>query len=343
MREKITPLHLLQPPAADGLILAGDIGGTKIDLGLFQNVRGKLHLLSAKNYSTQATRSLTDLISWFLTTELKSGKIVSACLGIAGPLIGNRVDGANLPWEVDGDELAAHFSWPRVTLLNDLVALAHAIPHLTPRQITTINAGVKSAAPGNIGLLAAGTGLGQSLLVWNGTRHLPCSSEGGHRDFAPRRGLEFRLQQFLAAIHGHVSVERVLSGEGLTQIYAFLLEENGVIPGPAHQPYLKDPRAITTAALAMQELFCRQALAIFVDLYGAEAGNLALQGLTLGGIYLGGGIAPQIIPAILEGSFMASFCAKGRMQPLLATIPVHLIVDSLATLLGAAAYAQQHR
>jgi glucokinase len=326
------------------LILTGDFGGTKTNFGLFAGEPGHLRPVRFESYPTRDAGSAVQLIERFLAAAEDAGPVAEVCLGVAAPVVGGMAATVNLPWVIEARVILDHFGFRRVDLINDLVATAAAIPHLRPGQYENLN-GAKSPAPGNIGLLAAGTGLGEALLIWNGRDYLPSPSEGGHKDFAPRNERQCRLLHYLARRHGsHVSVERVLSGPGLVQIYNFLREECDE-PEPAwlRQRFRGADAAqvVSGTALAGEDPVCREALALFVDAYGAEAGNLALQGLTVGGMYIAGGIAPKIRQAMIAGPFMAAFGAKGRMASLLEKMPVRLITDPLIPLWGAAAYGRK--
>jgi len=331
------------PPESDSLVLAGDVGGTKTNLALFSGSLKNLKRRTDKTYSSKSAESLTELVEQFLKENGKP-QIRVACFGIAGPVLGNKVKATNLPWSVDGDQLRDHFSWPRVFLLNDLVAMACSIPHLTGEQLQALNDAMPTA-DGNIGLIAAGTGLGEALLIWDGKAYTPCASEGGHKDFAPKTPQQWGLQQYLAAKYRHASIERVLSGQGLYDIYLFLNQEDGrTEPDWLAKRFREEDggAVVSQAALAGKDPVCQQALDLFVELYGAEAGNLALQALTTGGMYIGGGIGPKIAAALTSGGFEKAFRDKGRMAELLAAIPLRLILDSKAPLLGAAVYALTH-
>lgn len=321
------------------LILAGDIGGTKTNLGLFSDSGGKLALEKISTYSSTSADSLITLIEQFLENEQVC--IKEACFGIAGPIINNIVKTTNLPWVVSGEEIKSHFKFSRTVLINDLVATAFAIPHLKTEQILSLNQATSPDKGGNIGILAAGTGLGEALLIWDGNTYIPCPSEGGHKDFAPRNHLEWNLHQYLAEKYDHVSIERVLSGHGLYDIYQFLRQENGT-KEPEWLTKLfsenENSAVISQAALCEKNPVCEKALDIFIKIYGAEAGNLALQALTMGGIYIGGGIGPKITPALSDGRFIDAFYEKGRFKQLLQQIPVRIILDNSAALWGAASY-----
>lgn len=321
------------------LVLAGDIGGTKTNLALFRGPVERLTMEECRTYPSHTAATPLALIDRFLA-EAGRPALAGACLGIAGPVVNGTATATNLPWTVSEREIAAHCGLARVSLVNDLVATAAAVPLLPGDRLFALN-DLPFPGPGNIGLIAAGTGLGEALLVQHGQRYLPCPSEGGHQDFAPQTEREFRLRQHLAGHYGHVSLERLLSGPGLAGIYHFLRRESRQ-PEPAFlgdRLREEDPGAVVAeAGLAMSDPLCAEALTLFCGLYGAAAGNLALVGLTTGGICLGGGIAPKIAPALAKGAFMESFLAKGRLSPLLARIPVRIIMDSQAALWGAAAH-----
>lgn len=330
---------MTRPKKNDGtLLLAGDIGGTKCSLAIFLKTAQSLEPLTIKTYASRSASTLEEIIAAFLAET--GARIATACLGIAGPVIAGSVQTTNLPWHVAETALKKKFDWRQVKLVNDLVAMASAIPQLKGGQLLEINPGAEQRAEGNIGLIAAGTGLGEALLVRHKGSYVPCASEGGHKDFAPKNDLEYRLHKNLAAMFGHVSIERLLSGTGLVNIYRFLRQEAGSPePGWLSEKLAREDAAsvISGAASLKQDQVCEKALDLFVELYGAEAGNLALQAMTKGGIYIGGGIAPKIIEAINGALFMKAFTAKGRMEPLLEKIPVRLILEPHVALLGAAA------
>lgn len=325
------------------VILAGDIGGTKTNLGLFSGPLNQLKRVADNTYPSQSAQSLTELVERFLK-ETGDHAISKACFGIAGPVFNNVAKATNLPWTVDGDEMQQHFSWSHVRVVNDLVALASAIPYLQSDQLQPLNDVAPPETDANIGLIAAGTGLGEALLIWDGNSYVPCPSEGGHKDFAPRNQMEWRLHQYLTKKYQHASVERVLSGNGLHDIYQFLRQESGDREPEWLARLFREQdggAVVSQTALAGKDPICEQALDLFVEIYGAEAGNLALQAFTTGGMYIGGGIGPKIAKALASGKFIEAFRAKGRMKSLLSNIPVRLILDSKAALMGAAVSAMQ--
>jgi len=256
---------------------------------------------------------------------------------------GGRVTTPNLPWVVDAQNLARSLRLPGVTLINDLEANGYGLTELNDGQIFTLNQG-DARQMGNRGLISAGTGLGECYLVWNGHQHIPYPSEGGHADFAPRNEDEIDLLRYLKQkYNGRISVERVVSGPGLSNIYGFLREVRGM-EEPAwlrERLAAEDPNSvITELAQAARSEICEKTVDLFVSAYGAEAGNLALKFLSVGGLYVGGGIAPRIIEKLKDGTFMKSFTDKGRLSQLLVNMPVRIILESRAALLGAAAYAE---
>lgn len=317
------------------LILAGDIGGTSTRLAYFEFSSGGTSLLVEKHYPSRESESLNRILADFVSDQ--GMKPERACFGIAGPVSNGRVRTPNLPWSVDAAELAGTLSIPVARLINDLEANAYGIPLLVPGDFAVLNQGI-SDPTGTIAVVSAGTGLGEAIAYWDGTGHHPLRSEGGHADFAPRNELETELLLFLRAEHGRVSSERVLSGPGLRNIYRFLRDGHHMpeTPEVAAAMLSGDPSAaITRAALADQCSLCSRTLDLFISLYGAEAGNMALRSLATGGIYLGGGIAPKIIERLKGPGFMLAFTAKGRLSPLLENIPVRVILNDRTALLGA--------
>jgi len=318
------------------LILAGDIGGTRPRLALFRATSAGPEAVAHSDFASRRHGSLATIVREFLAgTGQRPDR---ACFGIAGPIRAGRVLTPNLPWLVDGAELAELLDLPRVGLLNDLQANAYGIPLLRQEDFTTLNPG-QPEPTGTIAVIAAGTGLGETTAIWDGTAHRPLPSEGGHADFAPRNELEAELLLHLRAEFGRVSYERVLSGPGLVNLYRFLRDRRhlpetpAVVTAMAHD----DPAAvISRAAISDSCPLCTQTLELFVSLYGAEAGNLALRALATGGLYLGGGIAPKIVALLTRPLFMLAFTAKGRLSPLLEAIPVRVIRNERTALLGAA-------
>jgi len=322
------------------VILAGDVGGTKTALALFEVRRRALAAVRESVLPSHGFAGLTEAIRQFML-EGAPASIDAACVGVAGPVIDGRSTASNLPWVVDEASLADSLSTRRVKLVNDLEATGHGLLGLPRSALATLQAGQPRKA--TMALIAAGTGLGEVLLVWDGRRHRVVSSEGGHADFAPRTDLETELFRFLRKEFGRVSYERVVSGPGLYNIYRFLLASGG---GPESE-WLRsrmeagDPSAaVAEAALDQRDPRAVQALETFVSIYGAEAGNLALTALAVGGMFIGGGIAPKIRAKLEDGAFVDAFRDKGRLSGMMAAIPIHLVLEPRTALLGAAAIAR---
>lgn len=317
------------------LVLAGDIGGTSTRLAYFDMANGKLKLLAEGRFPSREAASLEEIAVNFAGEHgLKAER---ACFGIAGPVRQGRVVTPNLPWSADAAELARTLGIPEVRLVNDLEANAYGIDLLSPEDFAVLNPGVPDPT-GTIAVVSAGTGLGEAVAYWDGAAHRPLPGEGGHADFAPRNELETQLLLYLRSKHGRVSTERVVSGPGLCNIYRFLLDFRHLPETPAIAEEMRkgDPAAvITRAALAGECHICMEVLDLFISLYGAEAGNVALRSLATGGVYLGGGIAPKIIERLKGPGFMLAFTTKGRLSPLLETIPVRVILNDRTALLGA--------
>jgi glucokinase len=324
------------------MILAGDIGGTNARLAIIEVEKGQFRFLSEKTFSSREEPSLESALRKFLQPPLHP--IKGACLGVAGPVRHGRCEATNLPWIIDAGEIARMLHLPRVHLMNDLEALAHGIAALETKDLDVLNPGVQDAE-GNRAVISAGTGLGEAVLFWDGKEHRPFASEGGHADFAPRNHVEMDLLNFLLKGHARVSNERVISGKGLLNIYKFL-RDTGRAEEPqwlADQMRQKDPPAVISEnGLEGRGALCMESLDLFVSLYGAAAGNLALKVMATGGVYLGGGIAPRIVAKLREPVFMNAFTAKGRMKPLLQAIPVQVILNTKVALYGAALYATNH-
>lgn len=325
------------------MILAGDIGGTKSNLGLFERVDGHLRHVRSDKYRSAEFPGLTAVLDAFLAEGKE--EIEAACFGIPGPVIGNRASTTNLPWLVEGAQVAAEAGIPTVTLINDLVATAEGLPLLEEGEVAVLQKG--SPQPdGNRALIAAGTGLGMALIPRVGERWVPVPSEGGHMDFAPRTEEEIGLLRHLREQLGRVSAERVVSGMGLYNIYQYLRDVVRLPETPKVREAIgrgEDPaKVIGEAAMAAGDdrcVICARALEIFVAAYGAAAGNLALIGTATGGIWLGGGIAPKILPRLSDGLFLQTFTAKGRFVPFLEKVPVRVVLNDRAALLGAARHA----
>ena len=322
------------------MILAADVGGTKTAFALYEARGGELAPVGEAALQSREFPAFEAAVARFLAGAPR-GAIEAACFGVAGPVVNGRCVTTNLPWVLDEAALAAAIPAKRVRLLNDLEATGHGVLALPPSSLVRLQPG--AARQGNMVLLAAGTGLGEALLIWTGERHLVVASEGGHADFAPRTDLETELLRFLRKEFGRVSYERVLSGPGLFNIYRFLRDTGDVAEPRWLQGRLEreDPSAVVSeVALAGGHPLCVQALEMFAAIYGAEAGNLALKALAVGGVFVGGGIAPKISPKLTDGTFVTAFCDKGRFAALMASIPVSLVLEPRAALLGAARVAR---
>jgi len=321
------------------LILAGDIGGTSTRLAVFEVRHNALRALIERTYPSREHAGLREIVSRFVSDHRPV--IEHASFGIAGPVVDGRVKTPNLPWVVDARELAHELGLAAAALLNDLEANAYGVATLASSDLLPLHAGAPGVA-GNAAVISAGTGLGEAGLYWDGTRHHPFAAEGGHADFAPRNALEMELLRYLLQKYEHVSYERVLSGPGLRNIYDFLRDTGraGECPAVVEAMRSQDPSAvIARAGLAGTCCLCVQALDMFVAVYGAAAGNLALKIKATAGVYVGGGIAPQILDKLKGPAFIKAFTAKGRLKPLCEAIPVHLILNPRTALLGSARYA----
>jgi glucokinase len=326
--------------AGNNLILAGDIGGTKTQLAIFSLQGEKLQSQLKKTFPSKQYSGLEPVVEEFLAGQQVS--LSRACFGIAGPVLNGRVNPPNLPWVVDAAKIAQRFNLDSATLLNDLESAAYGIFTLEPEELFALNEGV-SGRRGNKVLIAAGTGLGESTLYDDGRDYHPSASEGGHGDFAPTDETQIDLLRYLIKKFGHVSYERVVSGPGIANIYDFLRDS-----GRHEEPdWIREKIstaedasvAISQEGLAGSSPLCVEALNLFVSVYGAEAGNLALRGKATGGVYIGGGIAPKILAKLKDGTFIRAFLDKGRYRELLSDMPVQVILNDQAALQGAAFYA----
>ncbi|MGB7932671.1 MAG: glucokinase [Gammaproteobacteria bacterium] len=320
-------------------VLAGDIGGTKTRLAIFDVAGSQLQSVVERTYPSGDYATLDDIIEDFLNAG--DSRPDAACFGIAGPVRDNTVDVTNLPWRISAAETGARFRLRRVALLNDLEANAWGLRALDEKDFHILNAGVENPA-GNAAIIAAGTGLGEAGMYRDGERWHPFATEGGHTDFSPGSELEIELLRFLTTRYGHVSWERLVSGPGLVNIHDFLVHsrKQPVAGWLKDDMQANDPAAaISRAAQSGRDALCVEALELFVRLYGVEAGNLALKMMASGGVYLGGGIAPKILEQLKSGAFMAAFRAKGRMQGLLEQMPVRVVLNDRTALYGPAVFA----
>ncbi len=317
-------------------LLAGDIGGTKIHLGLFEADGQALIPQRDQIYPTRDYPSLNAVVAQFLGSATR---LSAACFGIPGPIIGHVSRPVNVPWEID-ERIVGHALGDIPTrLINDLEATAWGTFHLRAEELVLLQAGAAGGAPANRVVIAAGTGLGEAGLVATPHGWEAIASEGGHADFAPRGAEQIRLLEFLQREFEHASFERVLSGPGLHNIYRFLMSESDEREPEwlVAQMRAEDQSAvISQIGLAGKFRPCARALEIFVEIYGAEAANLALKYLALGGVYIGGGIAPKILPALQKGGLIRAFLEKGRLRPTLEKIPVYVCLNENTALIGAA-------
>ena len=323
------------------MLLAGDIGATKTNLGIYSPEKGAREPLFESTFPSPKYPSLETLAREFLDTA--DVTVNSASFGVAGPVIKGQAKTTNLPWVIDEVQLRKTLHLNSVRLLNDLEATAYGVITLGPEDLHTLNEGV-AILGGTLAIIAPGTGLGEAFLTWNRTRYQAHASEGGHADFGPTSPIELDLLQYLHDKFGHVSYERICSGQGLPNIYAFLKDRGYAV----EQDWLAeqlgaggDPTPVIVNAALDKEKPCELCIAsirIFLSVLGAEAGNLALKVLATGGVYLGGGIPPRIIPALEDKDFMESFTGKGRFSELLSRIPVHVIMNPKIALIGAAYY-----
>ena len=325
------------------MIIVGDIGGTKTNVALFEEARGAFvgRPVVQQSFPSGRYDSLEAIVGEFVAAQ-KPDRITHACFGVAGPVVRGRAEGTNLAWTMSEESLARALDLTRVHLINDLEATAYGIGELTPEQLYTLNEGEGERA-GHRGLIAAGTGLGMAAIFYDGARYHPMPSEGGHIDFAPRDEREFEMLEYLREkVGGRVSYERVLSGMGLFNIYSFLRDRgHGEEPAWLAEEIRSGDAsaAISRAALAGRSELAAATLQMFVEIYGAMAGNLALLLKSVGGLYIGGGIAPKIIEKLKDGAFMRHYGDKGRMSGLVKSIPVRVILDDKTALYGAARYA----
>jgi len=327
----------MQMSAREDLVIAGDVGGTKTNLALFSPPKEKPVLLAVESYPSRDAGTLEELIETFLAG--RGERIKTGCFGIAGPVRYGSVRITNLPWVISETTLRERFNWKHVRLINDLAATALSIAALEESDVVELNPG-RPEPEGVIGVVAPGTGLGMALLVFVNGKAYPVESEGGHADFAPRNPIEIALLQDLW--ESHVSVERLVSGPGLFTIYSWLKKyRRHIEPLWLRERFRSEDasRVVSEAAMVEREPLCVESLDIFVSVLGAAAGNFALTGLTTGGIYLAGGISPKILPKLREGGFMKAFADKGRFEQLVSEIPVRVILNERAALLGAACCA----
>ncbi|MCE5209340.1 MAG: glucokinase [Chloroflexi bacterium] len=320
------------------MYLIGDVGGTKTNLAVFPSVDDPRDWQIQASYQNSAWSSLEDLLAAFIHEH--NLLVQAVCLCVAGPVIDGEAAFTNLPWHIQEFRLKELFNIDRARIINDLVATALSIPHLTGNEVDKLNKGVIMQG-GTIAVVAPGTGLGEAYLTWDGRRYRGFASEGGHVDFAPTSALQWGLLQYLQERYGHVSYERVCSGMGITNIYQFL-KHTGYAPEPSALAEMirqsKDPTPIIVNAALEKDApdLYRAAVNTFVEILGAEVGNMALKLMTTGGVYLGGGIPPRILPFLHSEKFFYGYRRKGRFEDLLDRIPIHVILNPKAALLGCA-------
>ena len=326
-------------------VLAGDIGGTNVRLQLIEFERGGSQLIAEQRFDSGAYNGLLAILSDFLRMTGGPSQAMpdAACFGIAGPITdtanGQVARVTNLPWTVESAAIARDLKIPRVRLINDFQAIGYGIEALTPEDFVTLQAGDRQDR-GTCAVIGAGTGLGQGLLVWQGDHYESLPTEGGHVDFAPTDELQIELLRYLSERYGRVSYERVLSGPGIVNLYSFFTTRGH----PADEALLKGedpPAAITTAGMKNSDAAAAASLRLFVKVYGAHTGNVALSYLATGGVFIAGGIAPKVLPALRDGSFIRAFADKGRMSALLGALPVYVIINERVGLVGAALAASR--
>jgi glucokinase len=321
------------------MVIAGDVGGTKTLLGLFEPSARRPIVRARRSYETASFSSFIEILAEFARDVQPDAPIRAAAFGVAGPVVRDRAKLTNIGWHVAAPEIRAHLGTPHVRLLNDLEATALSIEILAADEVLVLQEGSEDTEAG-AAVISAGTGLGQAYLHRRNGRLIPAPSEGGHADFAARTDREAELVRMLREKYGRAEVEQVLSGPGLVNIYR-LTHRGGECAVVDNLDAPDAPAAISRAGLAGRCQGCTEALQMFVSAYGAEAGNLALRGLALGGIYVGGGIAPKILPAIRGGAFMLAFRDKAPMAEMLSKVPVKIILNEEAGLLGAASCANE--
>jgi glucokinase len=320
------------------MILAGDIGGTKTLLGLFDAAPVRPRSITVQSFSTLDYNDLPSMISAFIgAAGVPPSAIDRAAFGVAGPVIDAAATLTNVPWRVDARAVSSAFTIGRTFLLNDLEAMAWSVPVLREAEVHVLQEGV-ALRGGNIALIAAGTGLGQAMLHWVNGRSVPSPSEGGHADFAARTDREVALMRALTARYGRAEVEHVISGRGLINVHQ-VAHDHAPCRAQIDLDSPDAPALISRAALDRTCPRCVDTLDIFVEAYGAEAGNVALRTVSTGGVFIGGGIAPKILPALTSGAFMRAFVAKPPLDEMLRTMPVKIILNADAALLGAAVFA----
>ncbi len=324
-------------------ILTGDVGGTKTVVALYDAVPGQLELRREEVFKSDAHRSLEEVLEKF-RSQVPREKVDAACFGVAGTVADGVANLTNLSWQVDAAKLARDCDLPRVHLLNDLEAMAYGMLGLGEDELTVLNPGLQPRRDGNIAVLAAGTGLGEAMLIWDGARHSAVATEGGHANFAPRGEDEIELLRFLQQQHGtYVSYEHILSGPGLFNIYRFLRQKSGESEPAwlAEGLRSEDPSAlIGSAGVEERDPVCARAVEMFASIYGSEAGNMALRCLAMGGVMVGGGIAPKLLPVLRRSGVTEAFFDKGKYSEMMRGIRLVVATNPRIPLLGAAEFAR---
>jgi len=323
------------------MILAGDIGGTKTNLALFEVKEGKLSLFKQAQFASREFSSLRDVIIAF-EAKIAMTEVSAACFGIAGPVIDGRCRTTNLPWDISTEDLQKHLGTEKVRLMNDLEATAYGMLYLPEEEFVNLNP-TGCAVEGNRAVIAAGTGLGEAMLYHDSKQYHPIGSEGGHCDFAPVTTQQDALLKWMRNRYPeHVSFERILSGPGIYTLYEFL-RDSGFAPEPTSMLKIEEGEdksaMVSECALKEHDPLCMETLHLFAEIYGAEAGNLALKTMSLGGVYIGGGIAPKILPILTNQHFMNGFVSKGRFEEMLRGMQVKISLNAETALLGAAHFA----
>ncbi len=325
------------------MILAGDIGGTKTVIALFDNSTSELKPVRDAVFPSQEHGSLEDILGRFLAAG-PAVALQAGCFGVAGAIIEGKCKVTNLPWSLDEVELARAIKAPRVKLLNDLEAAAFGMLYLRPDELAPLNPDAQPRRAGNVAVIAAGTGLGEAMLYWDGRHHHPLASEGGHCDFAARNEEEIELFRYLREkFREHVSYERILSGPGFTNVFCYLRDSGRFPESEALKQRLAGGAdlnvAVTQLGLVGEDPLCTHAVDLWCRIYGAEAGNLALKCVAVGGVFVGGGIAPKVVSALRRGPFLDGFTDKGRFRGLMESLDVSVALNPRAPLIGAAQYA----
>lgn len=328
----------MRRPSSSGRILAGDIGGTKTILAVYEDASPPLRPLAEATLLSREHATFDEVLRAFAPAWERP--VRAACFGVAGPVIGGVSRTTNLPWVLEEERIARFLDARRVRLLNDLEAAAYGMLHLGADELEVLNEGLEQDRPGNAAVIAAGTGLGEATLFWDGTRHHAVASEGGHGDFAPRTDQEIELFRYLRhRFGGHVSYERILSGPGLGNVYEFLRDSGVALEPDWLREELKSgdkAATISRAGLEKGEPLCLVTLELFASIYGAEAGNLALRSVAVGGLFVGGGIAPKLLTVLRGGGFLKAFTDKGRFAEMLRNTRVSVGLNPRAPLIGAA-------